>query len=269
MNFSNPDFIARKVLKPNDGPFVPQMRPAAEALRRQEAPRVPVPAQSPKSAPEPEKAAPVASKPKPAAVAKKAKSKEDISRKAMSETLLKVIGLYPGRTSEELFKLLKSGPYNIRPDTSGRGVGQFCKYLAERGILRSDMGARNRLLWYPVEQNPAPASAEKLSGKPDVAATPTADRYFVCEPDEPAKAMVKAPAEAVKPSAVELVDHPDHYNQHPAGIECIDVIEHFNFNIGAAIKHCWRHGRKPGNDALTDLKKARWYIEREIARLGR
>lgn len=60
------------------------------------------------------------------------------------------------------------------------------------------------------------------------------------------------------------VDHPPHYTAHPSGIECIDVVEHFNFNIGNVIKYVWRHALKHG---LQDLKKARWYIDREIARL--
>lgn len=65
----------------------------------------------------------------------------------------------------------------------------------------------------------------------------------------------------------EWVDHPAHYNDHPSGIECIDVIEWFTFNIGSATKYLWRAGLKPGVDAVTDLKKSVWYIEREIERL--
>lgn len=60
------------------------------------------------------------------------------------------------------------------------------------------------------------------------------------------------------------VDHPAHYNAHPAGIECIDVVEHFGFNVGNAIKYLWREGLKGA--ALEDLKKAEWYIAREIAK---
>ncbi len=60
------------------------------------------------------------------------------------------------------------------------------------------------------------------------------------------------------------VDHPRHYNAHPSGIECIDVVEHMNFCIGNAIKYLWRADLK--GDALEDLKKACWYIEREIER---
>ena len=61
------------------------------------------------------------------------------------------------------------------------------------------------------------------------------------------------------------VDHPAHYNQHPTGVECIDIIEHFNFNIGVAIKHLWRAGLK--GEALEDLQKAAWYLQREIERV--
>lgn len=69
-----------------------------------------------------------------------------------------------------------------------------------------------------------------------------------------------------EPGAVEQVNHPAHY-QHPAGVECIDVVEHLSFNIGNAVKYLWRAGLKPGSDALTDLEKARWYVGREIKRL--
>lgn len=63
------------------------------------------------------------------------------------------------------------------------------------------------------------------------------------------------------------VDHPEHYNQHPTGVECIDIIEHFNFNVGVTIKHLWRAGLK--GDALEDLQKAAWYLQREIKRVQR
>lgn len=63
------------------------------------------------------------------------------------------------------------------------------------------------------------------------------------------------------------VDHPQHYNNSPSGVECIDVVEHMNFNLGNAIKYIWRAGDK--GDPVTDLAKARWYIDREIERLTR
>jgi hypothetical protein len=61
------------------------------------------------------------------------------------------------------------------------------------------------------------------------------------------------------------VNHPDHYNRHPTGVECIDIVEHFNFNLGNAIKYIWRAGLK--GEAVEDLRKAIWYIDREIQRI--
>jgi len=50
------------------------------------------------------------------------------------------------------------------------------------------------------------------------------------------------------------------------GIECIEVTEHFNFNCGNAIKYIWRADLKHASP-LEDLRKAAWYINREIQRL--
>ncbi len=63
------------------------------------------------------------------------------------------------------------------------------------------------------------------------------------------------------------VNHPKHYNSNPSGIECIDVVEHMGFNVGNAIKYLWRAGHKDP-DAIKDLRKAVWYINREIDRLS-
>lgn len=61
------------------------------------------------------------------------------------------------------------------------------------------------------------------------------------------------------------VNHPKHYTSHPSGVECIQVTEHMNFNLGNAVKYIWRAGDK-GN-MIEDLKKAQWYLTREIVRL--
>lgn len=62
------------------------------------------------------------------------------------------------------------------------------------------------------------------------------------------------------------VNHPGHYTSHPSGVECIQVVEHMNFCLGNAVKYIWRADLK-GND-VQDLKKAHFYIEREIERRG-
>ena len=66
----------------------------------------------------------------------------------------------------------------------------------------------------------------------------------------------------------DLINHPPHYTLHPSGVECIDITEHMNFCIGNAIKYLWRSGNKgSADDEIQDLKKAIWYINREIERL--
>lgn len=66
----------------------------------------------------------------------------------------------------------------------------------------------------------------------------------------------------------ETVDHPQHYNEHPSGVECIDVVEHMGFNVGNAVKYLWRADHKH-ETPIEDLKKAAWYISREIERLSK
>lgn len=63
---------------------------------------------------------------------------------------------------------------------------------------------------------------------------------------------------------MEQVNHPEHYNKHPSGVECIDIIEHMSFNLGNAIKYIWRADLK--GQPTQDLEKAIWYITRELGR---
>lgn len=61
------------------------------------------------------------------------------------------------------------------------------------------------------------------------------------------------------------VHSPQHY-RGKGGLEAIDVIEAFdlNYRLGNAQKYLLRAGKK--GDAVTDLRKAIWYLEREIGR---
>lgn len=59
------------------------------------------------------------------------------------------------------------------------------------------------------------------------------------------------------------VIRPIHYVSHPSGTECIKITEHMNFCLGNAVKYIWRADLKNGTE---DLKKAKWYIDREISR---
>jgi hypothetical protein len=73
----------------------------------------------------------------------------------------------------------------------------------------------------------------------------------------PARHDAETPVDAINPS---------HYRAHPSGVECIAITEHMGFNLGNAVKYVWRADLKHASP-LDDLRKARWYLDREIAKL--
>lgn len=88
-------------------------------------------------------------------------------------------------------------------------------------------------------------------------------------PSQKTERVGKSPAKKAKrfvaPAQVDPTN-PDHYRAHPSGVECITVTEHLGFCLGNAVKYIWRSGERPER-TVEDLKKARWYIDREIRRL--
>ena len=77
------------------------------------------------------------------------------------------------------------------------------------------------------------------------------------------KKPVEKPKEKSKDSAV---DHPSYYQ---GKIEVIDFIEDkgLGFNLGNCVKYISRAGKKNPDKRIEDLKKARWYLDREISRI--
>ena len=69
----------------------------------------------------------------------------------------------------------------------------------------------------------------------------------------------------IKEDKKEMVDHPKHYNM--GKYEAIEVIEDWGlgFNLGNTVKYISRAGHK--DNILQDLKKALWYLDREIKRI--
>ena len=67
----------------------------------------------------------------------------------------------------------------------------------------------------------------------------------------------------------EIVDHPKHYGGIKAKHEAISVIEEWDlgFHLGNVVKYISRAGKKPNQDKISDLKKARWYLDRYISDL--
>ena len=64
------------------------------------------------------------------------------------------------------------------------------------------------------------------------------------------------------------VDHPAHYGGEDNPYEAIKVIEAWDlgFCLGNTVKYISRAGKK--GDIVEDLEKARWYLDRELARLS-
>lgn len=71
------------------------------------------------------------------------------------------------------------------------------------------------------------------------------------------------------------VSHPKHYNQHPAGFECIEIIRHHTCDTANAIKYLWRAGLKTemgmniADKEIEDLKKSIYYIEDDVRYHGK
>lgn len=66
----------------------------------------------------------------------------------------------------------------------------------------------------------------------------------------------------IKVEPLEMVNHPKHYNGHPSGVECIEVMEHMTCNLGNAFKYGWRYYDK--GDPVENLKKMLWYVDRSL-----
>ena len=65
----------------------------------------------------------------------------------------------------------------------------------------------------------------------------------------------------------EMINHPAHYNK--GKFEAIEVIEDWQlgFNLGNTVKYISRAGHKDKSKTVEDLKKALWYLEREIKKI--
>lgn len=81
-------------------------------------------------------------------------------------------------------------------------------------------------------------------------------QYIAPEPYEPENELADV--------RTDQINRPAHYTAHPSGIECIQITEHMSFPLGNAVKYIWRADLK--GDAVADLEKAVWYLNRELDR---
>lgn len=79
----------------------------------------------------------------------------------------------------------------------------------------------------------------------------------------------------LKVTNIDAVNSPSHYTwlKRKCGIEAIDLVRHFDFCIGNALKYLLRAGHKSEEGmtnkekTIQDLKKAAWYINDKIKQL--
>ena len=113
-------------------------------------------------------------------------------------------------------------------------------------------------------------------------AYPVGEPYAICDKSEyeyefkDSTIVIKERVDRFKPTAPcpertlssDNVSHPPHYaNGWSNGAEVIDLAEHLSFCAGNVVKYVCRAGRKDPGKHVEDLKKARWYIDREIERV--
>jgi hypothetical protein len=118
-----------------------------------------------------------------------------------------------------------------------------------------------RLVPRDVPETAGPSEAEYAEAERvgcGIGCSPMKVRAGRCDHFPPRAAPVPPP---------DPVNHPPHYTAHPSGVEAITICEHMGFNLGNAMKYIWRADLKGA--ALEDLRKAIWYIQRELSRRER
>lgn len=106
----------------------------------------------------------------------------------------------------------------------------------------------------------------ELEGVYDALSAKPAEEVFSSDPEVDSR-LVEEFLEIMSSPRDDVINHPSHYTSHPSGVECKDIIGHYPFFVGSAMKYLWRAGLK-AEDPIEDLRKAIKNIEFEIERLG-
>lgn len=141
--------------------------------------------------------------------------------------------------------------------------------------MKNKLSARDYLLKYPSATTKAVIRATGVSPKTVYSVRwklkqdekdPVKDKAnseraiaLLIPPNPRPKARLATSEDFVKP---DLINHPPHYTA--GGVETIDFIEakKLGYNLGNVIKYITRADHK--GSRIEDLRKAKWYLEREI-----
>lgn len=141
------------------------------------------------------------------------------------------------------------------------GQGEWGAGACAWVVARGDRGKGAKMDVEEVLEVPGPSKDIKLTAK-------GWEEHFRAQGYGPGAATLY-PGLPVRDDSPDLINQPPHYRAHPSGIECIEIAQWMNFNLGNVIKYVWRAGLKETEDTIKDLEKAKKYLEFEIERLKR
>lgn len=172
-----------------------------------------------------------------------------------------------GVTRKKILAYMRKNP-NSKPKEVAKavGVGISCVYNVTYQ-LRKELKATQRVVEAKLNTLPHEAEVERVKGLLNtITQGAVRRRIFGMNPDDHLVKHVTRTLDTIGVDyKVDVVNHPAHYKV--GGIEVIDFIESkgLTYNLGNVVKYVSRADHK-GNK-LEDLKKAQWYLNREVSNL--
>jgi hypothetical protein len=154
-----------------------------------------------------------------------------VNKLTKAAKIMKYIASNPKAKARDIAKALKVSVDSVYQAT----------YLAKKGSKRPSTTAPNAQMSLALF-----GDSPKKRGRPLTKSSPSKEKLIMTHDN---------------------VNHPAHYKA--GGIETIDFIEakSLNYNLGNVVKYITRADYK-GNK-IEDLKKAQWYLNREVSNLGK
>jgi hypothetical protein len=154
-----------------------------------------------------------------------------MKKETKASKIMKYIASHPRAKARDVAKALKVSVDSVYQAT----------YLAKKGSKRPSTTAPNAQMSLALF-----GDSPKKRGRPPLKSSPSKEKLIMTHDN---------------------VNHPAHYKA--GGIETIDFIEakSLNYNLGNVVKYITRADYK-GNK-IEDLKKAQWYLNREVSNLGK
>lgn len=193
--------------------------------------------------------------------------KTDIKQAPMSFRIAQYIANNPKAKAADIAKALgTSVQYVYTVVFKLKNKAAKTKKNAETARLRMAKieGDKKMVRVYLGTSNTPTSNAITMSADEVTNLTPEQKERLIASLSKPRTRMQSAEPQA-KPQT-DAVNHPAHYKV--GGIETIDFIEakKLNYNLGNVVKYITRADHKANREE--DLMKARWYLNREIAKLS-